>query len=860
MPTHLKIEKIEAAEAAIRDLHATEKSERTRFMADGHLDDNERRALDRIKGKVVKLGVVVATLKAEMERSRKAWLARAADWTRAQERRDTLNGFGHPGTKAVAEALAPIPTAVEDQRWTDASAQLDKAETVLAPQWKDYVLQAKARTEYEKLRPALDLGLAAAEVAEPATEAVAAALSPVRAAMPAMDDCVAACNYLGALASARKAGKDLAATEAIIADLKASQAAYHAAREPLDPVLLATASCEFAALAPMHTEKLTTFDAMEAAAAIHDYTAAMHGLDALSLILDALVAAGEALVQERGDYETGLAALQPRIDATASSEFASLADLQERVRSVDAAMRDKASAEDYVGALVDQAEVAAALDIFEATVDARTLYEVRMAPLMPRLDDALEMRPGWGYLEPLQTETGTTRLAMEQAALAEDFGSAMRAAAILEGKLAEMAQMMAAKRVEYDAARARLDHRLGHVAECKYYVPKEKADVDTAVAGIAAPLVAEDWVGALEAVQEAAAAMDRYDAAHAAWDAQLREAIALDLAPMKQALKDSGSVTSSTKVALTRLVAKVDAALAGTGDIDDLQADLTDNLHLLDELKMVTEVAERLVKAGFLGGDDEARRIVAEYGPEKLAKLPLEARNRLVKELITGGVGEDDHDAIQAIWASPSIDKRFDALDQEVRDRMMKAFRDSPEMAKLATAWPRMSREDKEAALKDIAAIPAGPEGWNVGVPENISGDPKVFVGEAAGALAFYNEERDMFAVNLAAPRMFSLAEVMSATTHEIGHRYQHALVERLDPGHPDRLRPGDAEYDEAVALKLNDHYLNVHQEHLAEMVNQENGAPFYSGTPAETQSRLSQNAVLDALNGAYGTHTPAEF
>jgi hypothetical protein len=70
-------------------------------------------------------------------------------------------------------------------------------------------------------------------------------------------------------------------------------------------------------------------------------------------------------------------------------------------------------------------------------------------------------------------------------------------------------------------------------------------------------------------------------------------------------------------------------------------------------------------------------------------------------------------------------------------------------------------------------------------------------------------------------------------------------------------LKPGEPEYEEAKALELNERYRMEHTKEWRDMVTESNDAPSYSTTPAETQSRNSQNAIRDDLDGAFGETDP---
>ncbi len=85
--------------------------------------------------------------------------------------------------------------------------------------------------------------------------------------------------------------------------------------------------------------------------------------------------------------------------------------------------------------------------------------------------------------------------------------------------------------------------------------------------------------------------------------------------------------------------------------------------------------------------------------------------------------------------------------------------------------------------------------------------------------------------------------EVLDTITHEMGHRYQMQLIERLDPSHPDALSPGDPEYEQARWLQQDDNYFNNHHDEFDNI---------YFTSPSETHSRVMGNEVKEGLREGF--------
>ncbi len=154
---------------------------------------------------------------------------------------------------------------------------------------------------------------------------------------------------------------------------KAAKEQYEPALQSLQPRLAGVSVSEqqYAKLAPMQQELATAQTQMESSAQAKDFVQALTQVQDLSGKVDALKQAKTEIDQKKQEYETALAALQPRLDAVSVSDpaYAKLEPMLAEITAARQAMETATQAGDYDQALALAKYLTAKLDAFEQAMD-----------------------------------------------------------------------------------------------------------------------------------------------------------------------------------------------------------------------------------------------------------------------------------------------------------------------------------------------------------------------------------------------------------------------------------------------------------------------------------------------------------
>jgi hypothetical protein len=569
---------------------------------------------------------------------------------------------------------------------------------------------------------------------------------------------------------------------------KEAKEKYDAALPDLKTRLQAVSECRFKKLTPMQEDILAVQGKMEAAAQEKDYVnALMHQTD-LSSKVDEYKKAYDELDAQKQKYDEALAKVQPRLDAITASEAGKPGGIQQEMMQLETDMKAAADAEDFEKATTLGGELDAKLTEFEEILKKRDEYRARLEKLQPDLAKASQSDPRYADLQPIQADMATTQTEMESAASAEDYENALQLLDGLEGKVHEYFDAIEKKKQEYEAARAAAQEKFEDCfAQARLYPPLET-----------------DRQALKAAQKEMGAAGDDED-------------------------YDKG------KKLATELGTKADAYLAKCKTEQEKYD------------KKGEEIKKALDDASYFGRDDVARDYANSLSKDEIKFLPQEVRNRLMEELQGGVFSDDDKKAIQKLYAVRTLDPEFEKAERKHRDKLIEFMRNDPELAKARDDWPKLSPEDRVKMMEKVAkyhceaygtdpstmkveAYNKDPEkdkdgnvvSWNNGVYNHSSGTITINT----------NPYWDATKKQGVKSNDFDLA--MDLITHESGHRYQSVLAERVKSG---KIKPGDPEYQQAVAFKLNDDYY----------VQPEDGYTVYENQPMEAHSRISGHAVDEA-------------
>lgn len=134
-----KIEQLVAAEDAIENYTTELEQLRDRALQDGIIDADEQAGMDRVSGKIDQLRTVVRrTLRTTLEENRRIWDALEPSRTEWNQQLATLHDAGRDGLGALDAAATEIETAVDDQRWADATEKLNAAMTAMESIYQAY--------------------------------------------------------------------------------------------------------------------------------------------------------------------------------------------------------------------------------------------------------------------------------------------------------------------------------------------------------------------------------------------------------------------------------------------------------------------------------------------------------------------------------------------------------------------------------------------------------------------------------------------------------------------------------------------------------------------------------------------------
>ncbi|MBL0147853.1 MAG: hypothetical protein IPP87_03620 [Ideonella sp.] len=258
-------------------------------------------------------------------------------------------------------------------------------------------------------------------------------------------------------------------------ELVQQKQSFEDARTQLQPRLdaLSVSEPQYAKLQPMQQELDAVTTQMEASAQAEDFGQALTQVQDLSSKLDALEQAKTEIDQKKQEYETALAALQPRLDAVSVSDpaYAKIEPQLQEITQARTTMQASAQAGDYDQANTQLQDLTAKVDAYEQAkteIDQKKQeYETALAALQPRLDAVSVSDPAYGKIEPQLQEITQARTTMEASAQAGDYDQANAQLQDLTTKVDAYEKAKAEidqKKQEYETALAALQPRLDAVS------------------------------------------------------------------------------------------------------------------------------------------------------------------------------------------------------------------------------------------------------------------------------------------------------------------------------------------------------------------------------------------------------------
>lgn len=520
MARNVKLVRIEEGEAQVTTLEGQEGQMRQLYMQDGVIDATEQDALDRVLGKINQLRDVIAELRAEVERNRDIWLGRAGELATAQGQLAELQAFDHPDAVTMAGEFDPIPLAVTDERWADATTALDQALVSLEPVYADYLLQFAAQARYLPTRESYDTRCDVLRFAQPPAEEIVSGLASVESRNSTIDAAADARNFVEAESLLADAILLLEPLEQRLDELQQQMAEYQTGLEAIQSKLDDLSSTDFTALVEAQAEILGVQTEMEAAATAHNYPAALTLLQNLTGLVETLHAQFTTLSEQRDSFEADYRPLEARAAVLNTSEVARTAEAMQAMIELQDAIVAAEAEQNYETALLNLPPFETAIEAIEAVLSDRDLYEARLAAMQEELLEASTSRPEWTYLQPIQSALATIQTEMEQAAAAEDYETALLKIAALEAKLVEFFAAIEAKKAAYTNRRSSFDRQVRAAEnDATSALSAEITAVRNTIPPIDALAAAEDWVAAEAEIANGIDAISEFNAAMLAQDA-----------------------------------------------------------------------------------------------------------------------------------------------------------------------------------------------------------------------------------------------------------------------------------------------------------------------------------------------------
>jgi hypothetical protein len=268
------------------------------------------------------------------------------------------------------------------------------------------------------------------------------------------------------------------------------------------------------------------------------------------------------------------------------------------------------------------------------------------------------------------------------------------------------------------------------------------------------------------------------------------------------------------------------------------------------EQKQYDKLGENILKsikdACYFKEDNVTRDWIKKLSPEQIKFLPAKIRNRMMEELHEGIFSGDDKDAMKKLYSVRCLDAAFEKAEKKKRDDYIAKLKNDPEFVKARKDWGTMDKDQKMKVLEKAANYHAEAYGTKTAKearPLKVKAYNKEPKKDSAGNVTgwnngVYNPATGTITINTNAyadVKFNNFDRALDLITHEAGHRYQEVLAERVKNG---KLKPGDPEYDQAVAFMWNDKYYVEDPPHV------------YENQPMESQSRVSGAAVQAANIG----------
>ncbi len=795
--------------------------------------------IDRVLGFMDNLKSDAQSQRQETETAKAAWEAEAEARATAEQQVQEVDAWGMDEAADLLQSVQQMGDLETARKWMEATSALASLVTNLDPVYAEFKKQEAAKTLYDQERPPFDSSLLAAKGLPEPSGPMRDLTAKIDQQIGPIDEKVGEKDYVAAREKLAAAGVDLATLEELGHD--PDRLIYLEGYSAVEQQVGSLVESDYQTLEGERAEVQTLLDQVKPEADDGNYSGAVSLIKECDKQTADFLDQHDVKKQEEADYaedrdtfDTGFATLQGAPDPSTPMQTL-IGEIESQLGTIDglAASEDFLAAKEELGRL---GESYTRLEELASDTD-------RMNYLagLKNLEIHEEPAEGTDYASLKSEKEAYQRVHAQMlvAAAAGDYKLALELMGEVETKQADYVTKAAEKKKQEDAylkAWEALATKLTKAGGVTYEeLSAERDKISQAVAKKDAALILEDFVTALQAVGEVEAAIDGLMQALATLEQRLQGQIDSNLPQVEKQLADVGEAQSPLKDKVAQRIAAVKSAAAGK-DYAKAIKDLEMAGQLVEDLAMVKDVRNQIdAVADDDEKDDKAREIVANMERSgKLKDLPTEARNLLIENMMDGWVSDEDDAAVKKIFKIPNMDPEFDELDKKVRNKIIDAYAKSPEVDKIRKDWGTMDEDQKKEAVKYLTQIPAGKDGWNVGMPDlDFENDSRADDGDYGSYSSFWDE----MDINLHDDFHGDPNELLDTISHEIAHKYQNQLIEKLEDGD---LKPGDAEYEQARAFKF-------HNEYRSE-ASSDDWSDVYVTSPKETHSRTMGTELQDAL------------
>jgi hypothetical protein len=342
-----------------------------------------------------------------------------------------------PMQQEMATVQTQMESAAQAEDYAQALTQVQDLSTKL-----DALEQAKAeidqqKQEYETALAALQPRIDAVSVSDPAYAKIEAQLQEIAQAQTTMDAAAQAGDYDQANTQLQDLSAKVDAYELAKTEIDQKKQEYETALATLQPRIDAVSVSDpaYVKIEAQLQEIAQAQTTMEASAQAGDYVQANTQLQDLTAKVDAYEQAKTEIDQQKLDYETVLAALQPKLPTTCPAN-AKLSTLDAEITTLKGQMEAAATSKDYAKALEVANQVSAKADEFQKALAEfeknKQEYQAAVKALQSKLPTTCPVNPS---LAERHSQVMALKSQMEGAASSQDYAKALELAKQLTSKL-----------------------------------------------------------------------------------------------------------------------------------------------------------------------------------------------------------------------------------------------------------------------------------------------------------------------------------------------------------------------------------------------------------------------------------------